>query len=105
MWLHEVGRHPHPMGRRAAVRLRRLCPDLPGRLAARVATGLRRLDGGWTFTALGEAGSKVELEIEFELASRALDLLFGGLFEETCNRLVEAFTQRADQIYGKGGAR
>ena len=63
----------------------------------------RHLSGGWTFTQRADAGSKVSLDLEFEFDSRALDLVIGAFFEETCNSLVDAFTQRADQIYGSKG--
>ena len=60
----------------------------------------RHLSGGWTFTPLGDAGSKVALDLEFEFDSRALDLLIGAFFEDTCNSLVDAFTKRAAEVYG-----
>jgi len=60
----------------------------------------RHLAGGWKFTPLDDQGSKVSLELEFEFESRALDLLIGAFFEETCNSLVDAFTSRAAEIYG-----
>lgn len=60
----------------------------------------RHLAGGWTFTPLGDAGSKVGLELEFEFENRALDLMIGAFFEDTCNSLVDAFTERAEKIYG-----
>lgn len=60
----------------------------------------RHLSGGWTFQPLGESGSKVSLELEFEFESRALDLLVGAFFEDACNSLVDAFTQRAMAVYG-----
>lgn len=59
----------------------------------------RRLSGGWQFLQLGDAGSKVSLELEFEFESRATDLVFGRFFENTCNSLVDSFTRRAAQIY------
>jgi ribosome-associated toxin RatA of RatAB toxin-antitoxin module len=62
----------------------------------------RHLAGGWTFTPLGEDGSKVALDLEFEFDSRALDLVVGAFFEDACNSLVDAFTQRATQVYGDG---
>ena len=76
----------------------------PGKFMTIALVGgpFRRLDGGWTFTALGDVGCKVALELEFELASQALDVVFGRFFEETCNRLVEAFSRRAHEIYGPG---
>lgn len=59
----------------------------------------RRLSGGWQFQQLGDAGSKVSLELEFEFESRATDLIFGRFFESTCNSLVDSFTDRAAQMY------
>lgn len=67
---------------------------------ALVAGPFRHLEGGWGFTQLGESGSKVSLDIEFEFASGVIDKVFGSFFEETCNSLVDAFTRRAEAIYG-----
>ena len=58
------------------------------------------LSGGWRFTDLGEGGSKVSLELEFEFESRLVDMMFGPFFEEICNSLVEAFSKRAAEVYG-----
>ncbi len=60
----------------------------------------RHLEGGWEFKPLGDAGSKVSLELEFEFESRALDLVVGAFFEDACNSLVDAFTLRAMTVYG-----
>lgn len=59
----------------------------------------RHLSGGWQFQQLGDAGSKVALELEFEFENRATDLIFGRFFETTCNSLVDSFTKRAARIY------
>ncbi len=59
----------------------------------------RHLSGGWRFQQLGDAGSKVSLELQFEFENRATDLIFGRFFESTCNSLVDSFTRRAAQIY------
>lgn len=65
----------------------------------------RHLSGGWKFQQLGDDGCKVSFDLEFEFESRVLDLMIGAFFEETCNSLVDAFTQRAAVIYGarRGG--
>jgi len=60
----------------------------------------RRLSGGWIFTQLGDAGSKVTLELEFAFENRATDVIFGRFFEHTCNHLVDSFTRRAAEIHG-----
>lgn len=66
---------------------------------ALVGGPFRHMSGGWTFDQLGEAGSKVSLELEFEFESRATDVIFGRFFENTCNALVDSFTRQAAKIY------
>jgi len=60
----------------------------------------RHLDGGWQFKELGDDGCKVSLELEFEFESRLVDLMFGSFFEDICNSLVDAFTKRAETVFG-----
>lgn len=62
----------------------------------------RELSGGWQFQPLGDAGSKVSLELQFEFESRTTDIIFGRFFEKTCNALVDSFTRRAAKIYAGG---
>jgi len=59
----------------------------------------KHMSGGWTFQQLGDAGCKVELDLQFAFESRAIDVIFGRFFENTCNSLVDSFTQRAAKIY------
>lgn len=58
------------------------------------------LSGGWRFKALGEEGSKVSLELQFQFENKVTDALFGHYFEETCNSLIESFVNRAHDVYG-----
>lgn len=66
---------------------------------ALVGGPFRHMSGGWTFRQLGDAGCKVELDLEFEFESRATDVIFGRFFQNTCNSLVDSFTSRAAKIY------
>lgn len=59
------------------------------------------LSGGWQFRELGDTGSKVLLELDFEFSSLIVDMMFGAYFEDTCNSLVDAFTRRAARIFGE----
>jgi ribosome-associated toxin RatA of RatAB toxin-antitoxin module len=59
------------------------------------------LEGRWAFTQLGKSGSKVALDLEFEFSSSVVDVLFGPFFEDICNSLVDAFTQRADSVFDR----
>ena len=61
----------------------------------------KHLSGGWRFKDIGEVGSKVSLDLEFEFSSMLAELMFGSFFEEACNSLVEAFSRRAAAVYGR----
>jgi ribosome-associated toxin RatA of RatAB toxin-antitoxin module len=63
----------------------------------------RKLEGEWRFRSLGDEGSKVSLDLDFQFENRLTDLLLGPFFEETCNSLVDAFTRRAHAVYGDRG--
>lgn len=58
------------------------------------------LYGAWTFKALGEEGCKVSLDLEFELSNPLLKATIGAVFGQAMNKMVEAFCQRAEQLYG-----
>lgn len=63
----------------------------------------RHLEGYWRFETLGQ-GCKVSLDLEFEFSSKLLALAFGPVFNQVANTLVEAFSKRAEAIYGKVNA-
>lgn len=60
----------------------------------------RHLEGKWSFIAIGEHGSKVNLDLEFELTGHLLDKVFQPVFHHIANSLVDAFCKRAVEIYG-----
>jgi ribosome-associated toxin RatA of RatAB toxin-antitoxin module len=55
-----------------------------------------RLEGAWTFTPLGEAGTRVELSLAYELASRAMGQVLAPVFGHIMETLVDRFVERAD---------
>lgn len=55
----------------------------------------RKLEGHWSFVPLGDAGCRINLEMEFEFSSRMLDMMIGPVFEQICNSLLDAFVERA----------
>lgn len=61
----------------------------------------KRLEGYWRFDPLGDKACKVSLDLEFEFATRMLSLMVGPVFSQIANTLVDAFQQRAVQVYGK----
>lgn len=63
----------------------------------------KTLQGFWRFDALGEAGCKVSLDLEFEFSNRLVGMAVGPVFSQVANTLVDAFSKRAEDVYGKRG--
>ena len=59
-----------------------------------------RLDGCWRFDPLGEEGCKISLFLEYDFSSRMLSMVVGSVFSHIANSLVDAFQQRAVEVYG-----
>lgn len=59
----------------------------------------RKLAGGWQFIPLGDDACKVELSLDFEFTNMLVELAFGRIFKELANNMVQAFTQRAREVY------
>ena len=61
----------------------------------------RHLEGFWRFDTLGEQACKVSLDLDFEFSSKLVGLAMGPVFSQIANSLVDAFSKRAVQVYGK----
>lgn len=59
----------------------------------------RKLMGGWQFIPLSEEACKVELHLDFEFTNKLIELAFGKVFKELAGSMVQAFTQRAKEVY------
>lgn len=59
----------------------------------------KQLEGVWLFSDIDQAGSKVELDLEFEISSRIVRVALEAFFSQICDRMVNAFVQRAEQVY------
>jgi len=60
----------------------------------------KHLQGCWQFVALDDAGCRILLDLEFELANALLRRTLGPIFSEIANTMVEAFCRRARELYG-----
>lgn len=58
------------------------------------------LHGVWTFQDLTEEASKISLELEFAYSGTLMRMTLGPLFNHAANTMVDAFCQRAQQLYG-----
>lgn len=59
----------------------------------------RNFQGEWSFVQLGEGGSKISLELEFEMTIGPIALLFGTGFGKIANRLLDDFCKRAEEVF------
>ncbi len=77
--------------------------DRPGaRIDMKLVSGpFRSLEGGWSFTGLGEKGCKVALSLRYEFSSAILERAIGPVFHGIADGLVEAFVRRAAQKYAR----
>lgn len=57
----------------------------------------RRLDGGWRFIALGDAGCKIEFKLQYEFSSKILEKALGPVFGVIADTFVDSFVRRATQ--------
>ncbi|WP_279632180.1 type II toxin-antitoxin system RatA family toxin, partial [Pseudomonas aeruginosa] len=58
------------------------------------------LHGVWQFKALGEKACKITLDLTFDYAGPLVKATLGPLFTQAANTMVDAFCQRAKQLYG-----
>ena len=73
----------------------------PSRIELHLVDGpFRRLQGNWTFRALGPQACKVSLELEYGFGAGLLGRAIAPVFERVANSLVDAFAARAQDLYG-----
>ncbi|MBF0213761.1 MAG: type II toxin-antitoxin system RatA family toxin [Magnetococcales bacterium] len=65
-----------------------------------VSGPFRDLESEWRFSPV-DGGARIDFFISFSFKNRLLDLTLGPLFGEASKRMVEAFKQRATEIYRK----
>lgn len=75
----------------------RLLPNQ--RIEMRLVQGpFSHLEGTWEFIPTAQ-GTQVTLNLSFEFANRLATLTLGPLFQQIASSMVQAFTQRAYQVY------
>ena len=60
----------------------------------------QELEGEWQFIALGEAGCKVTLRLDYSFANAVLETAVGPVFGVIANTMIERFVLRAETLYG-----
>lgn len=58
------------------------------------------LEGFWRFDEVPE-GCRISFDLEFEFAGKMMSMLLGPVFEQVTDKMVDAFCDRAESLYGK----
>lgn len=58
------------------------------------------LSGTWDFKPLSAQACKISLDLHFEYSGPIIRATLGPLFNHAANTLVDAFSQRAKELYG-----
>ena len=74
----------------------------PDRIDLSLVEGpFKSLGGHWRFEAVGSDACRVFLELEFEFAGRLVAVAIGAIVSQIAGSLIDAFCDRADQLYGQ----
>ncbi|MDR1889286.1 MAG: type II toxin-antitoxin system RatA family toxin [Zoogloeaceae bacterium] len=75
--------------------------EFPVAMRIRLVNGpFKKLEGDWNFKPLREDACKVEFRLHYEFSSKLFEKVIGPVFSRIANTFVEAFVQRAEQVYG-----
>jgi coenzyme Q-binding protein COQ10 len=70
-----------------------------GRIDVALVTGpFEYLNNHWRFVPHAE-GCEIHLDLDFQFKSKLLDKMLGGMFGRACEKMVGAFTTRAEALY------
>jgi len=76
--------------------------DAPNHIHISLVEGpFTQLAGDWYFRQLGNKGCKVHMDLKFDFDSRLMNAALGRVFTLAVDKLVDAFCDRADVLYGK----
>lgn len=79
--------------------------NLPGRaIEMHLVEGpFKSFAGTWRFTPLSPQACRIDFTLRYEFSSRTLARLLEPLFDSIANSMVDAFTRRAGEVYGREG--
>ena len=61
---------------------------------------LKDLDNKWKFNELADGGCEITFSVDFAFRNPVFEALAGQYFDRAFRKLVQAFEQRADALYG-----
>jgi coenzyme Q-binding protein COQ10 len=70
-----------------------------------IAGPFEHMHSQWTFRDKKAGGCSVDFKMDYKLKSRTLQLLVSGMFDMVNRKVLSAFEQRAEALYGRKTAR
>lgn len=61
---------------------------------------LKYLHNSWRFLSDGEGGTRIDFCVDFAFRNRLFETLAGQMFDRALRRMINAFEERAHQLYG-----
>ncbi|MCP5396738.1 MAG: type II toxin-antitoxin system RatA family toxin [Sphingomonadaceae bacterium] len=76
--------------------------ERPSRIKVHYVDGpLRDLDNVWNFAPLPDGGCEVDFTVDFTFKNKVFEKLAGQYFDRAFRKMVAAFEERAEQLYGQ----
>ena len=83
----------------------RVTKDRPNRIDVHYLDGpLRDLDNSWVFRPTGDGGCEIDFCVQFTFRNAVFEALAGQYFDRAFRKMVQAFEDRADELYGRENA-
>jgi coenzyme Q-binding protein COQ10 len=75
--------------------------ERPSRIHVDYVDGpLKYLHNSWKFRPDGKGGTDIDFCVDFAFKSRIFESLAGQMFDRALRRMIQAFEDRANQLYG-----
>lgn len=72
----------------------------PNRIELSLVEGpFKHFHGEWLFEAKGDTACQVSLNLSFDMGGKLTAMALGPIFTQVANTMVQAFCDRADEIY------
>jgi coenzyme Q-binding protein COQ10 len=79
----------------------RVTKERPSRIHVEYVEGpLKYLHNSWKFRPDGKGGTDIDFCVDFAFKSRIFESLAGQMFDRALRRMIQAFEDRAHQLYG-----
>lgn len=83
----------------------RVTKDRAREIAVHYVDGpLSDLSNVWTFRAIDESNCEIDFAVDFQFRNRVFQAMAGQYFDRAFRKMVAAFEQRAEELYGSNNS-